>query len=968
MKFSKITTVVILHIIICAFNIEAQSFCLSGVVRDAFTNSGIEDSYVILMNSDSTVVTSGFAKIPTIQRDNGIGSVRNEKDNTQGARFLLEVPQEGEYIISVSMLGYETACRSINLAPISHNKPVTIDDIYLIPKATDIDELTVTGTKLKVYHKGDTLVYDANAFLMDRHNVLEDLVKRLPGVELRDGRVFVNGRFVDNIVIGGKDFLKSDPQQIMAMLPAYVVDKLKFYDKSGEQSKTMGKDMHDSGFVMDVTMKRDYHGSWLGNIDIGAGTEKRWGGVGLVMHFDDRQAFSLSMDANNIGLARMATDLCTDIDNAADIEDSRNLQADLGYSFHPSEILRIDTHLKLRHIDKKEGNSEIFTSNADFENRIMRQSSKYADLRRYSFRGDAGITLRPRKGIFTRLNYSIDHGKENGTESSESLTGTGNEEVPDSLFADLLLPELPADLNLNRLSNVYRDHSTSDFHSCFHKASAETHLATGDNLLRISADFKIDDCHRMRHRDFLYRIFSENYDDKKILSLFDTRILTYRTNAGVDYDINYADNPTARGILTPFYRFEWFKENDDKVIYDNPSAGCPQKTDINVANSRWITGSAWRHIAGVSLKHEFQIGESGKWMMLQARIDADFERKEVKCTTADNIKMSDHDYILLSPEISIRWNPKSGDRRGSKSSLELQCKMTQTSPAITDLAEFNDTSDPMNIYSGNPDLRKQTSLETVLDTKQYFENSRSTLYATLRNRYTWDAVSMKSFYDMKTGIRTIMPINAGLGRETSLDLGYGLPISRQSWWLNLSARGSLTRCANLTVLSDISYNEPFMNFRSYITRVSIRHNAPSGKFMAGYMAIYQGNVVDGGSVSDSHLRSLIQNITLDLKIPASISFSANCNIISRFGYMMPSLDRTIFLLNASIEKSMCNDKLNFKLTAVDVFRQRKNAFSVIDGTGITKGIRTRFIPSYVMLSVYYRWSHTPRKKSFEIDS
>lgn len=97
--------------------------------------------------------------------------------------------------------------------------------------------MTVAATKLKIYHSGDTLVYNADAFVLDKQNVLEDLVKMLPGVELRDGRVFANGRFVESIIISGKDVMPSDPMQLMKMLPAYIVDKLKFYDQQGEKAK-----------------------------------------------------------------------------------------------------------------------------------------------------------------------------------------------------------------------------------------------------------------------------------------------------------------------------------------------------------------------------------------------------------------------------------------------------------------------------------------------------------------------------------------------------------------------------------------------------------------------------------------------------------------------------------------------------------------------------------------------------------
>lgn len=956
-------TAIMSILIMTAYDAHAKGFYVSGSVRDAFTNAGIEEASVVILSPDSMKVSSTFAKVPYTTTSMGNGYVNTEKDNTRGAEFRLEVPEDGEYIISVNILGYEPENRKIEIKRQRGNRPLDIGDIYLIPKSKELDELTVTATKLKVYHKGDTLIYDANAFITDNHNVLEDLVKRLPGVEMRDGRVFVNGRFVDNIVIGGKDFMKSDPKQLMAMLPAYVVDKLKFYDKSGERSETMGKDMHDSSYVMDITMKRDYHGAWLGNLDIGAGTEKRWGGVGMAMYYDERQALSLSIDANNLGLERMATDVATMIDDSSNIADLKNMQAAIGYSYHPSDKIRLDTNAKAKKTDKKEGTDEIFTSEASNIDRIMRQSSRDSDLRNYLFNGDVSMTWRPKKGVYTRVSYTADYGKEDGTESLQSLTGKGDGPVPDSVFTGLLLPMTPMESDFKDISNVYRDLSSSNRRSWKHLATAESQIATGANLLSISGKFTASEGHLMNYRDFISRIFAETMEETVILNLFDTHTNNYSAEAKADFDINYADDSSTRGILTPYYSFEWISNDDDRIIYDGHASDPRQPENIDAGGSRRITGRTWRHSVGAGLKHEFQISRSETWMMLSARLGADFERKDIDCASSGNRSGSTRNFMLLSPELSLRWHPKANDRRGSKSSLELKCRMTQKAPSVGDLADYTDNSDPMNILTGNPDLKKQTELYASLGFRHYFESSKSSLYATIEHTDTWNTIAIKSFYDMETGIRTLMPVNASEGRRMSVDMGYGIPISRnQAWWLNIAARGSLTRSSSMTVFAGSDSDIPYTDFGSYLTRLTVRKN-PMGSIISGsYAATYQGNIITNLSFPGSNPRSLMQDLKIDLKLPADVSVTASCNIISRFGYRSSSLDRTVFLLNASIQKSVLNNSLNFSLSAVDILRQRKNVYCVMDASGITESVRTRFTPSYIMLSIYYQWAHTPKKK------
>ena len=242
----------------------AQGIIVQGAVRDAFDDTALEGAHVHILDGDSNVVARTAATVPytTVRSGN---TAHSYKDPTRGAVFECTVPTGGDYTVVASMVGYETRRTPFHV-PQRYRKRLDIGDIYLIPQPSRLDEVTVTATKLKMYYNGDTLVYNADAFVLDQRNVLEDLVKMLPGVELRDGRVFANGRFVESIIISGKDVMPGNPAELMKMLPAYIVDKLKFYDRQGEESKTMGKDMLDASYVMDVCLKRDYHAAWLGNV------------------------------------------------------------------------------------------------------------------------------------------------------------------------------------------------------------------------------------------------------------------------------------------------------------------------------------------------------------------------------------------------------------------------------------------------------------------------------------------------------------------------------------------------------------------------------------------------------------------------------------------------------------------------------------------------------------------------------
>lgn len=115
--------------------------------------------------------------------------------------------------------------------------------------------MTVTATKVKFYNKGDTLVYNADAFVLFEGSMLDALVRQLPGVELHpDGQIFVNGRFVESLLLNGKDFMKGDNKVLLENLGAYTVKDIKVYDRQEDMDKLLGKDYGQKKLTMDVRL------------------------------------------------------------------------------------------------------------------------------------------------------------------------------------------------------------------------------------------------------------------------------------------------------------------------------------------------------------------------------------------------------------------------------------------------------------------------------------------------------------------------------------------------------------------------------------------------------------------------------------------------------------------------------------------------------------------------------------------
>ena len=132
--------------------------------------------------------------------------------------------------------------------------------------------------------------------------MLDALVKQLPGVELKEGgRIYHNGKFVQNLLLNGKDFFRGHQELMLENLPSYTVKEIKVYDKYGRQSELSGEQLpFDKEYVMDVQLKREYSIGWLVNADAGAGTNDRYLARLFAMRHTDHSKIAIIGNVNNL--------------------------------------------------------------------------------------------------------------------------------------------------------------------------------------------------------------------------------------------------------------------------------------------------------------------------------------------------------------------------------------------------------------------------------------------------------------------------------------------------------------------------------------------------------------------------------------------------------------------------------------------------------------------------------------------
>ena len=191
--------------------------------------------------------------------------------DTSGVARITKVTR-GTYVLTVEMLGYKTYNKEHYFSFDWSRDSVDLGVIRLAEDAQLLDAAHVTAIGNPIEIRQDTIIFNASSFQVGQNQMLEDLLKRMPGMEVsKDGTVKYNGETIQKITVGGKTFFFDDPKMALKNLPAKVVDKVKVIDKVSDAEQFTGV-ATDREKVMDLEFKQEFQKGWFGNATVGAGT------------------------------------------------------------------------------------------------------------------------------------------------------------------------------------------------------------------------------------------------------------------------------------------------------------------------------------------------------------------------------------------------------------------------------------------------------------------------------------------------------------------------------------------------------------------------------------------------------------------------------------------------------------------------------------------------------------------------
>ena len=265
-------------LLITTISFAQTSGTIKGKLIDSVGKQSLKDaSITVLESKDSTLEVFGLAK----------------PDGT----FELKNISFGKMLVQITFQGYRPINKTITLT--KENAMVDLGDVNMLVQSKDLQEVIVQTSPIVI--RKDTIEYNAGSFKTKPNAVVEDLLKKLPGVEVaKDGSIKAQGETVSRVLVDGKRFFGDDPKMATKNLPPDMVDKVQIYDAQSDQSAFSGFDDGTRTKTINITTKKDRRKGLFGKAMAGGGNNGRYESSLNFNRFNGNQQISFIGQANNV--------------------------------------------------------------------------------------------------------------------------------------------------------------------------------------------------------------------------------------------------------------------------------------------------------------------------------------------------------------------------------------------------------------------------------------------------------------------------------------------------------------------------------------------------------------------------------------------------------------------------------------------------------------------------------------------
>ena len=880
---------------------------VTGSVVEQGSDTPIEQATVRLLNvKDSAMVR-------------GVVSARN-------GSFTLKNVKKGSYLLHITFIGYDPLYQPLQIT--GKKNPVNVGKLELSDGAIELGEAVVIGKAPEVTVRNDTVEYNADSYKVTEGSVLEDLLKKMPGVEVdSEGKITVNGKEVKKVMVDGKEFFSDDPKVASKNLPAKMIDKLQVLDKKSDMAQMTGFDDGEEETVINLTVKPGMKQGWFGNAYGGYGSKDRYEGNAMVNRFVNNDQITFmggANNTNNMGFSDLASTMFSGMGGGggrrggfgagSGITSSGNAGLNFSKEFKPDK-LTLGVNTRYSHSDNDA------RSKSDRQNILPGDSSSYDNSEAMS------RTKSDNFGVDFRLEWKPDTMTQLIFRPSFSFSHSMNDNFSDATTLDNERDTVNTNKSSNYSeSNGYNLNASIDFsRKLNNKGRVFSATLSGGN-----SDSYSDG---MNRSDIVYF----NQTDALKNSIIDQR--SRYDNKGFNYRayVSWVEPIGHNNFIQATYSISQRKQEALKNVYNQDADGIYNVLDSAYSQSyrnNFISQRASLSFKSQRAKFNYTIG---------LNLDPSYSSSEnfVGDTTLSKITRK---VVNLSPMAQFNYM---FDKR---TNLRIMYNGRTSQPSMTQLQPVADISDPTNITIGNPDLNPRYTNNVFIRFQQFTPEKQRAFMIMANGSYIINDIVSYTSYNQETGVKTTTYKNVNGNYSGNVRMMLNTPLKNKKFSIN-----SMT-------MASFANSNGYINEEKNTNRNLILSERGGIDFRSSYLDLGVNGNIRYNATSNSLQKENNQNtfnygaggyttiyLPLNFKIESDVNWSTN----SGYG---DGFKQNEVLWNASASKSFLkNNQGTLRFKIYDILQQRSNISRSVTASYIQDS-EYNTLGSYFMVHFIYRFS------------
>lgn len=915
----------------------------------------------------------------------GAKSASNYSLSDDVGKVSLTKVKKGTYLLKTEILGYKSYTKTIKV-----DGAVDLGTVKLELDKTILDAATVSATGNPIIIKKDTIEYNASSFKTTDNDMLEDLLKKLPGVEVSEsGSITVNGETISKITIDGKTFFLDDPQLASKNIPAKIINKVKVVAKKSEQAEFTGIDDGNEETVIDLSVRPGMMNGLFGNANVGGGhdvpesgyydqTGKDWKddgwryqGAAFVGKFTDKSQVSLILNANNTnnqgfndlagsmmqsmrggggGMGRgsggfgdsngITTSWMGGLNGSWDLFGDK-MELGANYLFNGTKADVEEKSNKITYLD--DGTSLNYNTNGF--NRTNSYGHRFGARLEHKFSENTSIIFQP-EVIFGNGNFS---------EYSDFTTLKN-----DGISADT------TNVGFNRNTGDNSNWKTNGFFLFRQR------LGIPGRTLSFMANYSFSNNDMNGFNQSLTRDYLE--DGTQADSTVNQRYDQNQKNRTLSGRLTYTEPLGGGFYLEGSYELSWNKTTSYKNTFDSGLVGSDDFFDNYLYNT---TGEAMNSTFSNNIVNRYvnqRIGADFMYQKNKLRAQVGFNANPTYTHNETNGEVYDSHVVNWAPEAMLFYDITDNEN------IRLFYMGRSSQPSTTQLMPVPDNTDPLNVSFGDPYLKPYFSHSLRSDYRYSNKKTFATLSLRLSASLVNDPIVNATWYSTN-GAQYSIPVNGPTSGNVSLRSFYNSPIAKSNFSVSNMFSGSYSKSSSYvgstsfptgTYYKDGEFDYelfhtdyPDLDDASFFTRNDIQSMSITerlrGTFRNDLVELQLGGRTrlskswyTVSKVSTNMTRNNQLAGSMNWTIPGGLTLVSSLNYNWYKGYSVKQDDE--YIVNAEVSKLLFKSKCTLALKVYDLFNESKN-LSVSDASNYHTETWNNTLGRYAVLSMRFRFGN-----------